>query len=126
MDIQKIRYDDKFEYILNIDKNTLDIVVPKLIFQPIVENAIYHGIRPKKENSFIKISSYIIDEALIVKVENNGIDFETDNQNRIKTVLGGIGMSNVQQRIKLLCGEQYGIRIYRENDITIVEYTLSI
>lgn len=126
MDIQKIRYDDKFEYILNIDKNTLDIVVPKLILQPIVENAIYHGIRPKKENSFIKISSYIIDEALIVKVENNGIDFETDNQNRIKTVLGGIGMSNVQQRIKLLCGEQYGIRIYRENDITIVEYTLSI
>lgn len=126
MDIQKIRYDDKFEYILNINKNTLDIVVPKLIFQPIVENAIYHGIRQKKENSFIKISSYIIDEALIVKVENNGIDFETDNQNRIKTVLGGIGMSNVQQRIKLLCGEQYGIRIYRENDITIVEYTLSI
>lgn len=126
MDIQKIRYDDKFEYILNIDKNTLDIVVPKLILQPIVENAIYHGIRPKKENSFIKISSYIIDEVLIVKVENNGIDFEIDNQNRIKTVLGGIGMSNVQQRIKLLCGEQYGIRIYRENDITIVEYTLSI
>ncbi|MFM1524807.1 MULTISPECIES: sensor histidine kinase [Helcococcus] len=126
MDIQKIRYDDKFEYIFDIDKHTLEILVPKLILQPIVENAIYHGIKPKKTKSFIKISSNIDDEDLIIKVENNGVDLEFDNQNRIKTKLGGIGMSNVEQRIKILCGEQYGIKMYREDDIIVVEYRLSI
>ena len=126
MDIQKVRYDDKFEYVFEIDKNTLEILVPKLILQPIVENAIYHGIKPKKSKSFIKISSYIDDEDLIIKVENNGVDLEFDNQNRIKTKLGGIGMSNVEQRIKILCGNQYGIRMYRQEDATVVEYRLSI
>ncbi|MFM1552818.1 sensor histidine kinase [Helcococcus ovis] len=126
MDIQKVRYDDKFEYVFEIDKNTLEILVPKLILQPIVENAIYHGIKPKKSKSFIKISSYIDDEDLIIKVENNGVDLEFDNQNRIKTKLGGIGMSNVEQRIKILCGNQYGIRMYRQEVATVVEYRLSI
>lgn len=126
MDIQKVRYDDKFEYVFEIDKNTLEILVPKLILQPIVENAIYHGIKPKKSKSFIKISSNIDDEDLIIKVENNGVDLEFDNQNRIKTKLGGIGMSNVEQRIKILCGNQYGIKMYRKDNITTVEYRLSI
>ena len=126
MDIQKIRYDDKFEYIFDIDKHTFEILVPKLILQPIVENAIYHGIKPKKTKSFIKISSKIQDEDLIIEVENNGVDLEFNNQNRIKTKLGGIGMSNVEQRIKILCGEKYGIKMYREEDITVVEYRLSI
>lgn len=126
MDIQKVRYDDKFEYLLELELNTPDIMVPKLILQPIVENAIYHGIKPKKTKSFIKISSYIENEDLIITVTNNGVDFERDKQNRIKTKLGGIGMKNVEQRIKILCGNQYGIKMYRQDDLTVVEYRLSL
>ena len=74
----------------------------------------------------IKISSYLDDEDLIIKVENNGVDFERDPQNRIKTKLGGIGMQNVDQRIKILCGNRYGIKMYRQADVTVVEYRLSL
>ncbi|EHR36871.1 sensor histidine kinase [Facklamia languida] len=126
MDIQKVRYDDRFDYLLAIEENTLELQVPKLILQPIVENAIYHGIKPKKTKSLIKISSYLDDEDLIIKVENNGVDFERDPQNRIKTKLGGIGMQNVDQRIKILCGNRYGIKMYRQADVTVVEYRLSL
>ncbi|WP_028125801.1 sensor histidine kinase [Eremococcus coleocola] len=126
MDIQKVRYDDKFEYLLELDQATPEIMVPKLILQPIVENAIYHGIKPKKTKSFIKITSYIENEDLIIKVANNGVDFERDHQNRIKTKLGGIGMKNVEQRIKILCGNQYGIKMYRQDALTIVKYRLSL
>lgn len=126
MDIQKVRYDDKFEYLLELEQDTPEIMVPKLILQPIVENAIYHGIKPKKTNSFIKISSYIENDDLIIKVANNGVDFERDHQNRIKTKLGGIGMKNVEQRIKILCGKQYGIKMYRQDELTVVKYRLSL
>lgn len=46
MDIQKVRYDDKFDYYFEIDKSIYDLMIPKFILQPIVENAIYHGIKP--------------------------------------------------------------------------------
>ncbi|EFR30421.1 sensor histidine kinase [Eremococcus coleocola] len=126
MDIQKVRYDDKFEYLLELEQDTPEIMVPKLILQPIVENAIYHGIKPKKTKSFIKITSYIENDDLIIEVANNGVDFERDHQNWIKTKLGGIGMKNVEQRIKILCGSQYGIKMYRQDELTVVKYRLSL
>lgn len=126
MDIQKIRYDDKFEYQFKIAKNTEDLPVPKLILQPIVENAIYHGIKPKRSPSYICISSRIEDGVLLLFVENNGVAPEQDSANRIKNRLGGIGMKNVDQRIKLLCGRGYGVELTREQEITRVSYRLRI
>lgn len=126
MDIQKVRYDDKFDYYFEIDKSIYDLMIPKFILQPIVENAIYHGIKPKESKSFIRIKAYIDDEQLIIRVENDGLDFNQNDSLRIKTKVGGIGISNVSQRIKILCGEQYGLKMYRKDDITVVEYNLSI
>lgn len=125
MDIQKIRYDNKFDYNLDIHNETNDLLVPKMILQPIVENSIYHGIRPKNDKAFINIMSYLKDEKLYLVVEDDGVGFQ-EKTNKIKNKLGGIGMSNVEQRIKILSGKDYGIKIFRQKDVTKVVYTLEI
>lgn len=125
LDIQKIRYDNKFTYEFIKKIETSSLYVPKLILQPIIENAIYHGIREKKSKSYIKIIVEKNPEYLIIKIIDNGLGPKEKKEN-IPTKLGGIGMENVNNRIKLLCGEKYNLKMQRENGETIVTYKLKI
>lgn len=100
----------------NIQKLTKDIEEK--------ENSIYHGIKNIKEKGLISIESEIIDDTLLIYVKDNGNGLSDKAENGTK--LGGIGMKNVDQRIKILCGEEYGIEIYRDSDFTVVEYRLSL
>lgn len=125
LDIQKIRYDNKFTYEFIKKIETISLYVPKLILQPIIENAIYHGIREKKSKSYIKIIVEKNPEYLIIKIIDNGLGPKEKKEN-IPTKLGGIGMENVNNRIKLLCGEKYNLKIQREKYETIVTYKLKI
>lgn len=125
LDIQKIRYDNKFTYEFIKKIETSSLYVPKLILQPIIENAIYHGIREKKSKSYIKIIVEKNPEYLIIKIIDNGLGPKEKKEN-IPTKLGGIGMENVNYRIKLLCGEKYNLKMQRENGETIVTYKLKI
>lgn len=125
LDIQKIRYDNKFTYEFIKKIQTSSLYVPKLILQPIIENAIYHGIREKKSKSYIKIIVEKNLEFLIIKIIDNGLGPKEKKEN-IPTKLGGIGMENVNYRIKLLCGEKYNLKMQRENGETIVTYKLKI
>lgn len=125
LDIQKIRYDSKFTYEFIKKIETSSLYVPKLILQPIIENAIYHGIREKKSKSYIKIILEKNPEYLIIKIIDNGLGPKEKKEN-IPTKLGGIGMENVNNRIKLLCGEKYNLKMQREKDETIVTYKLKI
>lgn len=125
LDIQKIRYDNKFTYEFIKKIQTSSLYVPKLILQPIIENAIYHGIREKKSKSYIKIIVEKNLEFLIIKIIDNGLGPKEKKEN-IPTKLGGIGMENVNNRIKLLCGEKYNLKMQRENGETIVTYKLKI
>lgn len=125
LDIQKIRYDNKFTYEFIKKIETSSLYVPKLILQPIIENAIYHGIREKKSKSYIKIIVEKNTEFLIIKIIDNGLGPKEKKEN-IPTKLGGIGMENVNNRIKLLCGEKYNLKMQRENGETIVTYKLKI
>lgn len=125
LDIQKIRYDNKFTYEFIKKIQTSSLYVPKLILQPIIENAIYHGIREKKSKSYIKIIVEKNPEYLIIKIIDNGLGPKEKKEN-IQTKLGGIGMENVNNRIKLLCGEKYNLKMQRENGETIVTYKLKI
>lgn len=112
LDIQKIRYDNKFTYEFIKKIETSSLYVPKLILQPIIENAIYHGIREKKSKSYIKIIVEKNPEYLIIKIIDNGLGPKEKKEN-IPTKLGGIGMENVNNRIKLLCGEKYNLKMQR-------------
>lgn len=125
LDIQKIRYDNKFTYEFIKKIQTSSLYVPKLILQPIIENAIYHGIREKKSKSYIKIIVEKNPEYLIIKIIDNGLGPKEKKEN-IPTKLGGIGMENVNNRIKLLCGEKYNLKMQRKNGETIVTYKLKI
>lgn len=131
--IQRQRYEDKISYHIEGEEELLTLSVPKLILQPIVENAIYHGIRPKKGAGRIEIFYRREGEELLLSVLDDGIGFsegdlrEGEDKNRIKTRLGGIGLKNVDQRIKILQGEEYGIRVEkREGGGTLVCYRLKI
>ncbi len=129
--IQQQRYEDKINYTIEGNEELLIASVPKLILQPIVENSIYHGIRPKKGKGHIDIKYWREEDDLMITVEDDGLGYnpsrEEEDHNLIKTKLGGIGMSNVDQRIRILCGEDYGIEVKnRESGGTIVRYRIML
>ncbi len=124
--IQEYRYGDRFDYDIQGDTSLDKIKVPKLILQPIIENAIYHGLNSYDEDGFIKISYYKNKENLIIEIADNGVGFDANaKKNKNKLALGGIGIENVNRRIKLICGDEYGLNIESEkNKGTKISYHL--
>ena len=118
--IQKIRYVDKFEYTFEIQPEVYEYKVMKLILQPIVENAIYHGAGDETEK--ITIRSYLEKNFLVFEVENSGYGITEDRINEIYQILKGehsktsVGMRNVYLRLKLFYGEDADIKITSELD----------
>ncbi len=115
LNIQKFRYNDFLDFEINIDKKILGYSIPKLTLQPIVENAIYHGLKNKKEKGKLEIKGYFIDEEIVLEVADNGIGMP---QELVSTVLGyeessskGYGLSNVNNRLKLLYGSKGRLEI---------------
>ena len=110
--IQKQRYGDKLEY--EIDENPAfdNLVLPKLVLQPLVENALYHGIKEKEGQGHIRVSVQKQNSGLVIRIEDDGVGFQaaTDNsQSQLKR--GGVGLQNVNQRLKLHFGEHYQMKI---------------
>lgn len=122
LNIQKYRYGDKFDAMVDIAPNNEELYVPKLIIQPLVENAIYHGIEPSFENGTILIKSMLDGKALIITVTDSGVGMTPDTIDRVLDVNSNddnctthsIGLQNVIKRIKTLFGEEYGIEIHSE------------
>lgn len=122
--IQKIRYKNKFEYLISIDPSIENAATIKLIIQPLVENAIYHGMDYMYEEGEIQIRAYRHEEEIYIDVEDNGPGMTpaqieqlcqgTSNQQKRKG--SGIGFKNVEERIKLFYGTDYGLEVYSEPD----------
>lgn len=115
LEIQKFRYEEMLQFDIGNASSFEDISVPKLIIQPIVENAIYHGLRPQGGGN-IYISFIKYENDIIIIVTDNGVGFDHgksygNKPDSCKSPLGGIGLKNVEQRIKLLCGDEYGVFI---------------
>jgi two-component system, sensor histidine kinase YesM len=116
--IQKIRYKDKFDVIFEYDEELLSLRVPKLILQPLIENSLYHGIKEKEENSIIKIRVNKCSKAIQIAVIDNGLGISGERLNKIRNLLESneefsenIGLYNTDKRLKLLYGEETGIKI---------------
>ncbi|MDC7235109.1 MAG: sensor histidine kinase [Spirochaetales bacterium] len=118
--IQKIRYIGKFEYEFEIDKDIYDYKVMKLILQPLVENAIYHGVG--EETGLITIRGRKEDQFLIFEVENTGYGIPEERIQQIYRILRGeeegqsVGLRNVYQRLKLYYGDDAELIISSELD----------
>jgi two-component system sensor histidine kinase YesM len=122
LNIQRIRYKTKMNYQITIDDELLGIPTIKLILQPLVENSIYHGIKLKDTEGFIRIysSTHVGDNGISVLklcVEDNGHGIEEDKLLKINTCLmegkmnqkEGYGIYNVNERLKLYYGDVYGL-----------------
>ncbi len=113
--IQQMRYKDKLEYEIDVEADIQKEEVINLILQPLVENAIYHGIKYKGAKGTIRIEGHGQDDKIILKVmdDGTGMDEETitDIYNRSKNreSSNGVGVHNVQTRIQLYYGSNYGL-----------------
>ena len=124
--IQKQRYENKLSYFFNIeDESLLSIKVPKIIIQPIVENSIYHGIKNLSGNGIITIDVYRQNSTINISVKDNGIGFEKAKQFK-KSKTGGVGIKNVDKRIKFYYGKNYGVFINKDSKTEGAEVIIKI
>lgn len=113
--IQKMRYQDKLEYTIEVDPQVRHVMIVKLVLQPIVENAIYHGIKYKGSKGTLRIRAFAESEDVCIVIEDNGIGMDDTALNIIFDETqkihkqNGVGVPNVQKRLKLYYGDKYGI-----------------
>lgn len=124
MTIQQIRYKNRFETKITAQPGTEGLYTLKLIVQPILENAIYHGMASAEDDGLISVTAYRQGDDLIIDVADNGLGMRPEvaasllDENRpdVRTSGSGIGVRNVHQRIRLTFGPQYGLTILSEPD----------
>ncbi len=114
LEIQQIRYSDILSYSISVPEALQDCMVPKLILQPLIENALYHGIKNRRGRGQIIITGEKKNGALLLQVCDNGAGMDEEQLNRLQAGVyqehhRGLGLKNVQQRIRLYCGETYGL-----------------
>lgn len=119
--LQKMRYGDRFDIQYNIDETILSYKVPRLILQPLVENAIIHGFEDMESRGMITINGYKQSDLLFIEVVDNGKGMSSEKIDQILKGLqknnkfnNNIGLKNVNDRIKLYFGVDYGLVIHSE------------
>ena len=131
MTIQRYRFNNRFALEIEIDEEdeiAFDYIIPKLILQPIVENAIYHGLNNKLEGGVITIEVNRTDGSLILMVSDNGEGIDCEKLEQLNTRIqssdlfydreedttrhSGIALPNINKRIQLLYGDKFGLQVY--------------
>jgi len=116
--IIKFRYPGKLEYDIDCDPNASDKLILKLALQPIIENAIIHGLRNSRNPWKVEIRAYLIGDTVSISVWDNGVGMDAAT---IRAIFGEGGMPSsrahfglraTSERIRLLCGENYGLTVY--------------
>lgn len=122
LEIQQVRYQDILQYDIRIPEEVEQCRIPKITIQPLIENALYHGIKNKRGLGKIWVSGKKEGELLIIRVEDNGIGISEERLEQVKNKIlskspvseGIYGLYNVNERIRLNFGEAYGIDIESE------------
>lgn len=137
--IQQYRFRNKINITETIDPAAKKCCVPKLLIQPIVENAVFYGLEPKTGERNLNIEAYCTGKKLIVKVEDNGVGMSFDKLRTINDAMCSgvsmgdngrgtqLGVVNVNERLRLLYGEEFGLRIFSCPKVgTTIEMVLPI
>jgi two-component system sensor histidine kinase YesM len=120
LEIQKFRYGERLKYEIDADARANAVMVPPLIVQPLVENAIVHGLENSEEDGWVCVTARVENGELRIVVEDNGVGMERTRLSEIESRLNDseedrenarIGLRNVHMRLKLKYGDPYGIRI---------------
>ena len=114
LEIQQIRYSDILRYRIDIPDQLLDCRVPKLILQPLVENALYHGIKNRRGMGTITVTGESDGNDMVLRVSDNGAGMDAEQVRILQAGIyedrhTGLGLVNVHKRIRLYCGEPYGL-----------------
>jgi two-component system sensor histidine kinase YesM len=124
--IQKMRYRDILDYKIEVDEDILDGTILKLTLQPLVENALYHGIKNKRTGGTITVRARRGDDnQALIEVQDNGVGFTpaklaqtqaaiNDDAGIISMQESGFGLENVNRRIRLYYGKQYGLSVWSQ------------
>jgi two-component system LytT family sensor kinase len=112
LDIEVIRFGPKLRVVKDIDPDTLDLLVPSMILQPLVENSIKHGFSRKVGPGSITIRSHRENGRAIIEVEDDGMGFFADALNQ--PMSSGIGLSNVRERLRVIYGTTYQLTLTSE------------
>ncbi len=110
LDIEKIRFEDKFEYIEEVQTDCSDVTVPNMILQPLFENAIKHAVYETLDKVTLKLTCIKDEHFLRLSVENN-FDEESNNKKG-----AGIGLKNIQNRLELIYNQTNLLKITKENN----------
>ena len=119
--IQKYRYSDRFEYTFDVDESLGGYLCSKITLQPLVENAIYHGIEPLIDDGEIIISVKPDGDDILMTVSDNGVGMTAEQVEGLlkkeRSDSSGIGIKNVSDRIKIYFGDSYGVKVESEPDV---------
>lgn len=113
--IQKMRYKDKMEFQIEVEPSIKGIQIIKLVLQPLIENAIYHGLKYKESKGLLIVRGFEEGENAVLEIIDNGIGMDEETQkhifekHKVNYQSNGVGVYNVQQRLQLYYGSDYGI-----------------
>ena len=113
--IQKMRYKDKLEFQIEVDSSILYIPLIKLVLQPIIENAIHHGLKYKESKGLLIVKGFMKDGNAVLQVIDDGVGMDEEtlahiyDKHKVNYHSNGVGVYNVQKRLKLYYGDDYGI-----------------
>ncbi|WP_159442078.1 sensor histidine kinase [Clostridium sp. Marseille-P2415] len=124
LQIQHFRYEDIMDYEIDFEEQIMEYSILKLTLQPIVENALYHGIKNCRKKGFLKITGRQENEDIFLRVEDNGIGMKPEELGKMQKQVSrggedvdlreGFGIANVAERIRLNFGDSYGLHIESE------------
>lgn len=119
--ILQIRYEHSFDWCVNVESDIMDCKILKLILQPLIENALYHGLKNQKEHGMLDISGCAVDDGIVITVWDNGVGMEEKELQKLQNMIEDrnqeereskhFGLWNCNQRIKLHYGELFGIEL---------------
>lgn len=136
LEIQILRYKDQFKYIFDIEPDCLKLYTVKIITQPLVENAIYHGVRDRNDGGIVKVSCRQQDGIVILDVSDNGDNMTPEHAQELNDFISGktlgsnekfgIGIKNVHDRIRYYFKGDYGLEFKRKNSFTIARIKIPV
>ena len=118
--IQKMRYKDKLEFEIKADPSITQVPIIRLVLQPLVENAIYHGLKYKDSKGLLTVHGYMKGENAVIDITDDGVGMDEEtlkhiyDKHKVNYRSNGVGVYNVQQRLVLYYGKDYGIIYHSE------------
>ena len=113
--IQKMRYKDKLEFWIEVEPSILNIRLIKLVLQPVIENAIYHGLKYKESRGLLQVKGFMKNGNAVLQVIDDGVGMDQETldhiyeRHKVDYHSNGVGIYNVQKRLQLYYGNEYGI-----------------